>query len=261
MIGVGCGVVAQVEALREPLEGGRPWAGHWTYLTSLAILAALTSVLNARRPGSGAWALLMGLLVLVLLIPWLEGSGLARGTDPLHRLRLQAPWSHFYKLVLFVGLLNYAPTRYGAAALALGLGFLAELNALDGTPYPPAMRALWWPVVSALFALAIWLADLLSRFSIHAPPGAGRLWLWFRDHWGVVWALRMQERFNESARARGWSVRLTWLGFKTSPTLGATPTPAEVDATLQSVLRRFADPARIAAETGLPCDSPSSAGS
>src|SRR5690349_7123564 len=61
--------VAQVAALREPWQGGRPSAGQWAYVATLATLAATTSVLNARRPGGGAWGILMGLLVLVLLLP------------------------------------------------------------------------------------------------------------------------------------------------------------------------------------------------
>ena len=43
--------------------------------------------------------------------------------------------------------------------------------------------------------------------------GLDGLWFWFRDHWGVVWALRNQERFNRTAELAGWPVRLTWYGL------------------------------------------------
>src|SRR5438874_1947876 len=58
------GGIAQLVAMREPWESGRPVAGHWAYLATLAALAGVISVLNARRPGGRAWALLMGVLVL-----------------------------------------------------------------------------------------------------------------------------------------------------------------------------------------------------
>ena len=65
-------VFAQAAALTEPLAQGRPLAERFTYLSVLALLAALGSVLNARTPGGKAWAGLMVLLVVVFLIPWLE---------------------------------------------------------------------------------------------------------------------------------------------------------------------------------------------
>src|SRR5258707_9825179 len=109
-VAVVLGVAAQGSAWLEPLESGRPGAGHLTYLSVLATLAALISVLNARSPGGGAWALLMGLLIVVFLIPWLEGPGLVRDPNGLGRLRLDAPWSIFYGLLVLAGVTNYLPT-------------------------------------------------------------------------------------------------------------------------------------------------------
>ena len=107
------GLISQGVAGTESLHSGRPMAGHLVYLMVLASFAALISVLNARWPGGGAWAILMALLVLVFLIPWLEGPGWARKAQGLSRLRLDAPWSLFYVLVVIAGVTNYLPTRYG----------------------------------------------------------------------------------------------------------------------------------------------------
>ena len=73
-VAIAMGMLAQVVALSEPLESGRPWTARVTYLMVLSILAGLISVLGARNPGGGAWAILMVLLVVVFLIPWLEGA-------------------------------------------------------------------------------------------------------------------------------------------------------------------------------------------
>src|SRR4051794_25224683 len=59
MVAVGLGLTAELLAVFEPIAGGRPAAGHATYLCTLASLAGLISVLNARKPGAGVWAILM----------------------------------------------------------------------------------------------------------------------------------------------------------------------------------------------------------
>src|SRR5689334_13473582 len=67
----GLAIVAAIAAVfvgrHEPLYAGGPDAGRLTYLSTLAVLAALGSVLNARAPGSRVWAGLMAILVLVFL--------------------------------------------------------------------------------------------------------------------------------------------------------------------------------------------------
>jgi hypothetical protein len=246
-----CGVGGQLTACGEPLVTGRPWTGHWAYVMTAMMLASLISVFNARRPGGGAWAILMSLLILVLLIPWLESAGLAKGADPMRRLRLDAPWSVFYVLLAIAGVTNYMPTRYGPAALVLAVGIALEFAGLTKSLWPAEVRARVWSGVPWLYALAMWVAD--SRAKRRATAASNRLWVWFRDNWGVVWALRVQERFNESARSRDWPVRLTWSGYVAVE--GREPEPTQDDAqdTLAVLLRRFADRERIDAEAGLAC--------
>ena len=103
-------------------------------------------------------------------------------------------------------------------------------------------------VVLATLAVAIWTARWRSRRVTRGGTGLEATWLWFRDHWGVVWALRVQERFNRSAEAMRWPVRLAWHGIVPAPGVepGAEPVvPEAAEATLRGLLRRFADPARI----------------
>jgi hypothetical protein len=239
---------------------GRPMAGYWTYLCSLAMLAALLSVLNARRPGGGAWAILMALLVLVFLIPWLEGPGLGRAGPGLTRLRLDPPWTIFYWLLVVAGVTNFLPTRFGVAAAGLGVGFVLEYLGLTHPDWPPARRSMIWAAVPWIFFLSICLAGTCSRRALTARSNLDAAWLWFRDHWGVVWALRVRDRFNESARAQGWPIRLGWYGVV--PESAEVPDAAE--ATFKSLLRRFADPERIDEALGgtfaRPCEPPRARG-
>ena len=251
------GMVAEGVAYGEPLAAGRPWAGHVAYLASLATLAALISVLNARRPGSGAWAFLMVLLVLVFLIPWFEGAGLAGSALALERLRLELPWNLFFGLLLLTGATNYLPTRHGPAALAVAVGLGLELAGLTWTDWPAARRAWVWTAAPWFLALALGMAGATGSRREAGGSGLERLWHWFRDRWGVVWALRVLERFNRSAEAARWPFRLAWSGMVRLDS-EAEPT-AEVleaaEATLRGLLRRFADEDRLA-EASRPGESP-----
>ena len=248
-VAVGLGTIAQVLAAAEPLASGRPMAGHWCYAAVLASFAASITVLNARTPGSGAWALLMALLVFVFLIPWVEGSGMARHAQGVERLQLNTPWTIFYGLLFVAGVTNYLPTRYGPAAAWFALGLGIEYLALTRPEWPLARKARAWSAVPWSLAIALWTAEARARRRPAALSSLDRAWLWFRDHWGVVWALRVLDRFNQSAEAQGWPVRLGWFGAMAAPGQpadAALSVPANAEATFRSLLRRFADPQRVA---------------
>jgi hypothetical protein len=262
-LAVTLGLVSQAVACAEPLASGRPWAGHLCYVSVLATLAALISVLNARTPGGGAWAILMALLVLVFLIPWLEGPGQARGARGIERLRLAAPWTIFYGLIVVAGVTNFVPTRYGPASLCLAAGLVVEYLSLTRGDWAPPRKGLVWSVVPWTLAVAIWVADRRSGWLKPSPVRLDSAWFWFRDHWGVVWGLRVLERFNRSSEAQGWPVRLGWFGVSPTPgSGGAVPpsVPESAEVTFRTLLRRFAEPWRVdEAEGGSasgPCQGP-----
>jgi hypothetical protein len=242
------GAVAELACGAEPLSTGRIVAGHVTYLATLATLAALISVLGARTPGAVGWALLMGLLVLVMLIPWLEAPTLLRHAGGMGRLRLDAPWSLFYALLVLAGVTNYLPTRYGPAALWLAPGFVLEYLGLQRSDWPLERRALVWAVFPWTLMAAVWLAFALGPRHRHTRGGSGleRLWLWFRDHWGVVWGLRVQEWFNRAAQAARWPVRLNWFGVV--PLAPDAIAPEAAATRLKSLIHRFATAERMQQE-------------
>jgi hypothetical protein len=246
------GVAAELACWSENAGSGRVVAGHITYLSTLATLAALISVLGARKPGAAGWAMLMGLLVLVMMIPWLEAPTLLRHAGGMGRLRLDAPWSIFYALLVVAGVTNYLPTRYGPAVFWLAPGFVLEYLGLERSDWPLERRALVWAVFPWTLMVAVWLAFALRRGRSRRPTrdegGLERTWLWFRDHWGVVWALRVQEWFNRAADVAGWPVRLNWFGVVRLVTDAAVPDVATTR--LKSLMSRFATAERIAREAG-----------
>lgn len=250
VVAMAFGIISQTLAMWELPVEGRPWTGHGTYLACLATLAALTTVLNARRPGGGAWAFLMVLLVLVFLIPWLEGVGLVGSASALERLRLEVPWSLFFGLLILTGTTNYLPTRHGLAALAVAVGLGLELVGLVMTDWPRTSRAWIWTAVPWFLALALWTAEATAARPRAGGSGLERLWLWFRDRWGVVWALRVMERFNRAAGSAHWPIRLEWHGVESTEPLEPgelpEPIPEAAEATLRGLLRRFADEERLA---------------
>ncbi len=189
----------------------------------------------------------MGMLMILFLIPWLEGSGLDFGAaSPARRLRLEAPWSLFYLGLAAAGVINFLPTRYGPAAVLLGIGLGLEFAGLARFELDASWRGRLWSAVPVFFAAAIWSGYRMSRPSPLARSDLERLWFWFRDHWGVVWSLRILERYNRAASATPRGLRLTWHGLDGQEPKGS----AVFDATalLAGLLRRFADAERIGHE-------------
>ncbi len=232
----------------EPLAGGRPGAGRLTYISVLCLLAAFVSVLNARVPGSRVWAGLMALLVLIFLIPWLESSLRMRRAQELAQLRLDSPWTLFYGFMVVVGVTNYLPTRFALAAVGFAVTFFLEYLGLTRLDWPPDRRALLWSWVAWTSVLSVWTARWRADHGPAARLPFERVWFWFRDAWGVVWALRIQERFNRTAGLKGWRVRLSWFGLAESGPIQRDDTvivPGEAIADFRSLVRRFAQAERV----------------
>ncbi len=137
---------------------------------------------------------------------------------------------------------------------------MLEYLGLTRSDWPPQRRAVLWSWVA--WAIGLSLARALG--AVRAPRAGSpceRLWFWFRDHWGVVWALRVVERFNRSAELARWPVRLTWFGLTpVAPSAAETTSPdeAEVEATFRGLIRRFAQPWRLdeAAQPPASCPQP-----
>jgi hypothetical protein len=248
IVAISLAVISQASALTQPLATGRPLAERFTYLCVLSLLAALGSVLNARTPGGRAWAGLMLLLVVVFLIPWLADQTRLRRATSLAPLHLDAPWSIFYGLLVVVAVTNYLPTRFGLSAVALGIVFILEYVALSPTGWPASRRAVIWSWIGWILALALTIARFSARRGPNASSRLELLWFWFRDRWGVVWALRVLERFNRAAEVSHWPVRLTWFGLVSvsgEEGAGRPPSPDELETIFRNLMTRFAQSWRL----------------
>jgi hypothetical protein len=194
-------------------------------------------------------------LVVVLLIPWLEEPTRLRPAQGMSRLHLDAPWTIFYGLLVVVGLTNYLPTRFGLATGCLALAFVIEYFGLTRVEWRAERRATLWLWVTWSMALGVWVARWSAARAPAARSECERLWFAFRDFWGVVWALRVAERFNRSAEVARWPVRLTWFGFEPvvpNPHEMAPVCPPEADSALRSLIRRFAEPRQLEFASGAP---------
>jgi hypothetical protein len=158
-------------------------------------------------------------LWIVLALPALEAWLFRRGFE-LHPARA---W--FLLILIVTGAVNHLASRYAPSACLVSAGqVLLMKEALPAIFAGPA-----WPRLGlALFAAAVLLAWLVpSRRALSLD----RVWLDFRDAFGLVWGLRVQERVNSAATAQSWPVRLTWRGFQAAV---PTKTVGETDAPTQS---------------------------
>ncbi len=246
------GVVCELDQLHSLSHAGSESVGIWIYVCLLLAVAAMASVLNARQPGAGAWSVLMGLLVLVFLFAWAQEHNFKPAYVYGRRVELVFPWSLFLGLLMFVGGTNFLPTRYFFASLAILVGFGLGLFDLvkSGGQSTTVPSQLWSPLLfSAAAQLALLTAYSNRGFARSSRSDMDTLWLWFRDHWGIAWGLRVKERYNQSAEARSWPLTLGWEGFERTKSADDSKTevqPSDEQMTmLRDCLRRFASSERL----------------
>jgi hypothetical protein len=187
------------------------------------------AVLGARRPHVVAWNFVVVGLFAVMILPMVETHVI--GTHSLDGLRVL-----FLAGTIAVGIINYLPTRFAPAAFLLALVCGGELMSL--------MAPTWLPVrmiVDLLLTAVPWIAWMSVRRHDAERPPFDRLWLSFRDSWGLVWSQRVREQFNNAAEHAGWPIKLMWQGLvqeKNTPALEPAE-QAKIVETLRAALQRF----------------------
>jgi len=222
-------------------------------VTIILATAPALSVLGAKRPQHGVWQAIVAAFGLVLLFP-VAATALSRpgGVVDLHvlaRLLLAA--------VVVVGWMNFLGTRHGASAtlvaggvLLLARGILPWVDTEGAFPTrgsaDAAASARFDMLAGAMVAAGAWLAILRPRVVDEAPAGtfAARVdpaWRALRDAVGAAWALRIAERFDQLAEARGWPCRLSFDGIQPPDAPAEGPWQGDASRLLGALFRRFAD--------------------
>lgn len=204
------------------------------------------SLIGAKRPQHAAWNFVVLSLWGIVLLPAAETFFLQRG----QAFEMGDARGWFLWLLILLGPINFLPTRFWLGALLLAAGQVLALSA-----HLPLLRLTRLPEREAiglmLAAGAMVVAWLAARRKRVAGKPYDRLWLDFRDSFGLLWSLRVQERVNALASQEGWPIELTWSGFcdRTSgaPLQGIEPAVEPILRTsLTGLLRRFVDRAWIA---------------
>jgi hypothetical protein len=217
------------------------WLSPLRFCAAALSFCPFVAVLGAKRPQHLAWNFVV--LALWGIVSLSAFTALAMQRNDRFVLGDARAWLLW--VLILMGFINYVPTGNRLAALLVGLG-----QGILFAPHLPLLRGINWlanlpagPSV-ALFVFAVALAAARLRSKAAADP-FDRLWLDFRDLFGLLWGLRLQERVNAASAAAKWDVELNWNGF---PSKGI---PAQHrDALRQAMtglLRRFVSHEWIAA--------------
>ncbi len=224
------------------------WIDVLWYLAAILALTPPVAVLGARRPTARVWTAFV-LIPLVLVFAW-PVLAAVRSSGGLVAFTLETPLLVGFVLVLVMGAGNYLGLRYSPSALLWTAGLLLVV-----LPLCPATAG--WVLhvepgrgVGALcLAVAAWFADRQAAGSPARALGAGepldRVWRDFRDLFGIVWARRIQERFNDEARKQGLPLRLGIDGVEDATGSSAAAfdrqSLAAAEASLCWLLQKFVD--------------------
>jgi hypothetical protein len=214
------------------------------FAAALVFMCAQTAVLGARRPGVRVWnAFVLAPLFIVLVWPALAVGSTAALQNP---LELDTPAALAVGFVLLMGNGNFWRTRFTLPAVMLAAAVAAIVVPLCGIARDWPLEHWQFRVTGAvLLAAAIVLAHRSAERRPITHDAVERVWFDFRDWFGVVWALRIMDRVNQTAVAENWPVRLTFDGFRWNDpapdTADAQRTRERIEHTLRWLLRRFVD--------------------
>ena len=206
---------------------------------SLSFCPAIT-LLGVKRPQHIGWHAVTVSLWGILVLPAVEAVILRPG-QPIE-LGGMRPW--FLLALTLLSPVTFFAGRYGWPALVLGIAqalffakylpwgeLLAPWSAKCGSP-------LLWLIAAAV------LAELQFHRQYRTENPLDRVWLDFRDSFGLFWGLRVAERVNAAAGLLAWPFRLEWWGLmpvEGDATAAAFPAeiPPELRTAVRGLLRRF----------------------
>jgi hypothetical protein len=198
-------------------------------VVSLSLCPAM-SLLGAKRPQHGVWQLIVATLAVVLVMPAASALLMRPGSLPdLHLLE-----RCFMPLLVLVGWMNFAGTRRAAAVSCVAAAQLLLLRGfLPGVDMDGAMQEAATGGPDAAAAGLLLVGTLLAAVQACTSRGRGARqgergapsghtvaavidpsFLALRETLGAAWSLRIAERFDTVAAARGWPCRLRFAGLE-----------------------------------------------
>lgn len=237
-------IVTQSIELANP-DQANGWVDLGWYFAAVVLLCPGIAVLGARRPGASVWAFFVLLpLVLVLMWPAIASFQVARPAEP---IEIEVPALVGFGLVLMMSGGNYFGTRYTmstfyyAGAIVL---LVVPMSVASPDFFPERSTSRFMASLGFLLAISetnrrskAESDDEISRFDV--------LWFDFMDSFGMVWAKRVMDRVNESARHEKWAMHLELHGFvpiAESPSADELlHTEERIEHTFRWLLKRFVD--------------------
>lgn len=207
------------------------------YLAATLLLAPLVDVLGARNPGHRAWPWFV-VCPMIVVLQWPVISHLM-SEQATTQFELPIPAMIGFLLVLVMGAGNYFGTGNTETCFFGTVGIVLFVL--------PVTRWFSWPGNGIVLGSSVCLtmSALLAEGRIKSDEqsaGHVRLWLDFRDTYGLVWARRVMDRINQFGAREEWDVVMTLDGFQS--TADDTPLDAKTHnrpiEILRWVLRRFA---------------------
>jgi hypothetical protein len=222
-------------------------------VAALAVCPAM-SLLGAKRPQHGVWQLIVATLAAVLAMPAASATLVRPGSLPqIHEIE-----QCFLPVLVAVGWMNFVATRRGLAASLVAAGQLGLMSPFlpGGSEADPPTAVSDAIASGAVAAGAVLAAAQAAAGRQRRAAAAGGLaasvdpaFLALRETLGAAWTLRICERFNGVAAARGWPCRLRFAGLEGSHLSG--PWEREAVRCLHSILRRFVSATWLARHGGL----------
>lgn len=231
-----------VSLLRSDL--GVPWQDQAWYWTTVISCCPLIAVLGAKRPTARVWTWFI-ILPLIAVLGWPAVTVLIRFPE-VTPLDIQLPVFIGFGLVIVMGAGNYLGSRYGLStalsSAALLICLCPSSNLFQGDL---EQATLWRGVAALLMGLSLFHAIRQANRPAVDENRFDQLWFDFRDAFGIVWSIRIQDRINQTAEREKWIVRLGTEGFiweQNVPDDVYSETVQRLTQTLHWLLRRFVDP-------------------
>jgi hypothetical protein len=206
----------ELAALAAGEGGARNWLPAVRFIAAVSSLCPAIALLGAKRPQSRAWQFILLTLIGILSQPAIVSLLMHYG-EP---VTLHAARRWFLAVLMLIGVVNYLPTRFVfSGALVCAAQALLLWGYLPGTEITidaaTGATRVWWALICTSAACALALTKWPRARSSASPWD--QLWIDFRNAYGIVWSLRVEERLNASLAAAGENARLGWNGFEIAP--------------------------------------------